>query len=51
MMDLINSATSSQLTSEAKGLLYYNIQYLKNQLPDAQIPPVKSLQVDSNKKN
>jgi len=35
MMDLINSATSSQLTSEAKGLLYYNVQYLKKQLPDA----------------
>jgi hypothetical protein len=32
MMDLINSATSSQLTSEAKGLLYYNIQYLKSQI-------------------
>ena len=33
MMDLINNATSSQLTSEARGLLFYNIKYTKDALP------------------
>jgi hypothetical protein len=32
MMDIINSSMASQLTAEAKGLLYYNIQYLKSQI-------------------
>ena len=33
MMELINNATSSQLTSEARGLLFYNIKYTKDALP------------------
>jgi hypothetical protein len=49
MMNLINNSTSSQLTSEAKGLLYYNVQYLKNQLPDTYIPPVKTFSVSPEK--
>jgi hypothetical protein len=35
IMDIINQATSSQLTNEARGLLFYNTQYLKNELPDS----------------
>lgn len=42
-MNLITSSSSSQLTPEARGLLFYNAQYLKNQLPNTYIPPVKTL--------
>jgi hypothetical protein len=42
-MDLITQSSSSQLTPEARGLLFYNAQYLKNQLPNTYIPPVKTL--------
>lgn len=42
-MDLIESADPTQLTSEGRGLLFYNARYLKEALPDTYIPPVKDL--------
>jgi hypothetical protein len=49
LMELINRSTSSQLTSEARGLLFYNVQYLKNELPDSSIPTVKTLSLTPDK--
>ena len=49
IMDIINQATSSQITNEARGLLFYNTQYLKNELPDTYIPPVKTLSLTPDK--
>jgi hypothetical protein len=42
-MDLIENATPTQLTSEGRGLLFYNANYLKEALPDTYIPPVRDL--------
>jgi len=42
-MDLIENAEASKLTSEGRGLLFYNARYLKEALPDTYIPPVRSL--------
>lgn len=42
-MDLIEHAESSKLTSEGRGLLFYNAKYLKEALPDTYIPPVRDL--------
>jgi hypothetical protein len=38
-MTALDNSTSTQRTTEAYGLLYYNAQYLKNKLPDTYIPP------------
>jgi len=49
VMDVINQATSSQIKPEARGLLFYNVQYLKNAMPDTYIPPVKTLSITPDK--
>jgi len=48
-MNLITQSTASQLTPEARGLLFYNAQYLKDQLPDTYIPPVITLTLTPEK--
>jgi hypothetical protein len=42
-MTTIEQASSTQRTTEAYGLFFYNAQYLKNTLPDTYIPPVYNL--------
>lgn len=38
-MDTTSQASSSQRTTDAYGLLYYNAKYLISQLPDTYVPP------------
>ncbi|MBI3753905.1 MAG: hypothetical protein HY266_07700 [Deltaproteobacteria bacterium] len=42
-MATIEQASSSQMATEAYGLLYFNAKYLKDWLPDTYIPPVLKL--------
>ncbi len=43
IMTAIEQASSTQRTSEAQALLYFNAKYLKDWLPDTYIPPVRKL--------
>src|SRR3989338_1341734 len=42
-MTAVEQASSTQRTSEAKDLLYFNAKYLKDWLPDTYIPQVRKL--------
>lgn len=46
---LIDEAPDSHLNSDARGLIYYNINFLVNWLPETFIPPIKMIELKPEK--